>query len=261
MVEDYISRAEAYLTGDCVKRERYKVIKAKRYKTSTNDLFDKQWNKYTSYFLDETSIRWALMDDSQVKTFNCDITITRHGVRFNYQPVDYCPALEGRKFIISVLPTNLSKMDLYATEDFIDSVTGASYERGQYVTTLVSMRDLPAAERQQLVFKGNNQKKQLARKLKEKLLETALLQFPDLIPIVNTFITVDGKALDVRKQLLAKMHSITEHTPLNSIADFIRTECTALSEDKSTTELTYEEANKKGNDSLDLTIEGEDWEL
>lgn len=253
IVEEYIVNAEAYLTGDCVNRLRKRVIKSTALKTSTIDLFDKFRNQYQPYFLDEKSIRWALMDDTQVKTFNGSISLYHSGVRFNYHDESYNPALEGRKFIISILPTNLSKMDLYATEDFIDTHTGVSYERGQYVTTLQSMRDLPMSERQQLVFKGNAQKRQLARKLKEKLLDTALLQFPDLIPIVNTYITVNGEALDMRKQLLARMNRINETTPLNSIAEYIRHEVTAIS---SGTELTYE--GEEDLEAIKLTIEGQE---
>ena len=253
IVEEYIGKAEAYLTGDCINRLRKKVIKSTALKTSTIDLFDKFSNQYQPYFLDEKSIRWALMDDTQIKTFNGSISLYHAGVRFNYQDESYNPALEGRKFIISLLPTNLSKMDLYATEDFVDTHTGASYERGQYVTTLQSMRDLPMSERQQLVFKGNAQKKQLARKLKEKLLDTALLQYPDLIPIVNTYITINGEALDMRKQLLARMHKINETTPLNSIAEFIRQEVTSIS---SGTELTY--VGEENLEAMRLTVDGEE---
>lgn len=253
IVEEYIEKAEAYLTGDCINRLRKKVIKSKALKTSTSDLFEKMWNKYQPYFLEEKSIRWALMDDTQVRTFSGRISLNRFGIRFDYHPSEYCPALEGRKFIVSILPTNLSKMDLYATEDFVDTHSGAIYERGQYVTTLHSMRDLPASEKQKNVFKHNTQKKQLARKLKEKLLDTALLQFPDLIPIVNTYITVNGEALDMRNQLLARMNRINETTPLNSIAEFIRQEVTAIS---SGTELTYDGDEDK--DAIKLTIEGQE---
>lgn len=253
IVDEYIAKAEAYLTGDCITRLRKKVIKSTAYKTSILEFFEKCQIKYQPYFLDEKSIRWALMDDTQIKTFNGNISLYHAGVRFNYHPADYNPALEGRKFIISILPTNLSKMDIYATEDFIDTHTGASYERGQFVATLNSMRDLPMSERQQLVFKGNTQKKQIARKLKEKLLDTALLQFPDLIPIVNTYITVNGEALDMRKQLLARMNKITEATPLNSIAEFIRQEVTAIGNG---TELTYE--GEEDTEVIKLTIEGQE---
>jgi hypothetical protein len=254
IVEEYISKADAYLTGDCVNRERRKVIKSKMYKTSTNDLFEKFWNKYTGWFPDEKTIRWALMDETQIKTYNGKISLNRSGVRFDYQPADYCPALEGRKFILAILPTNLAKIDLYATEDFVDTVTGESFERGKYVTTLFSTRDLPSSERQQLVFKSNTQKKNLAKKLKEKLLETALLQFPDLIPIVNTYITINGEALDMRKQLLARMNSINENTPLNSIAEFIRHEVEVIS---GGTELTYDGIDEDIF-AMKLTVEGEE---
>lgn len=253
IVEEYIAKADAYLTGDCVNRLRKRVIKSEAYKISTNDLFDKYHRNYTVYSLNEKAIRWALMDDTQIKTYNGKIGIYRLGVRFDYQPDDYRPELEGRNFIVSILPTNLSKIELYAAEEFINTATGEQYERGQFVCTLHSMRDLPAQERQQLVFKGNSQKRQLARKLREKLLDTALLQFPDLIPIVNTYITVNGEALDMRKQLLSRMNKITEATPLNSIAEFIRKEVSAINVG---TELTYEGVEAAGG--MKLTVEGEE---
>lgn len=257
LVEEYIAEADAYLTGDCVNRTRRKVIKGKMYKTSTNSLFDKFYNQYTPYFLDEKSIRWALMDDTQVKTFRGKISIAYKGVRFDYLPTGYQPALEGRKFVTGILPTNRSKIDLFATEDFVDPLTGESFERGKYVTTLSSIRDLPVSERQQLVFKSNTQKMNLAKKLKEKLLETALLQFPDLIPIVNTYITVDGKALEIRSQLLKRMDKINETTPLNSIAEFIRHEVINITEQAAGGVLTYDDNDCDPN-ALKLTVEGEE---
>lgn len=255
LVSEYISKADAYLTGDCVSRVRRKVIKSKMHKISINDLFEKFWNEYKAWYPSEKTIRWALMEDTQIKTFSGKISINKNGVRFDYQPADYCPALEGRKFIISTLPSNLAKIDLYATEDFVDTSTGESYERGKYVTTLHSTRALPASERQKQVFRNNTQKKNLARKLKEKLLETALLQFPDLIPIVNTYITVNGEAIDMRKQLLSRMNSINENTPLNSIAEFIRNEAETISNG---TELTYNGIDEDKSEVMKLTVEGEE---
>lgn len=253
LVEEYISKADAYLTGDCVNRVRRKVIKGISYKTSINDLFEKHFKEFVPFEMDERSIRWALMDDSQVRSFKGRISVNRNGVRMDYQPADYCPALEGRKFITSVLPTAPSVMDLYAAESFIDNITGESFERGQYVTTLYSVRSLPDWEKQQLVYKGNLQKKNLARKLREKLLETALLQFPELIPIVNTHITIDGNAMNVRKRLLARMDKINENTPLNSIAEFIRHEAESISTGAG---LTFNESTEES--PIKLTIEGEE---
>lgn len=253
IVEEYVKSAEAYLTGICVNRIRNKVIKSKLHKLSTSELFNKFFNKYEPYYLSEQSLRWALMDDTQIKTYDGRIRIYREGVRFDYQAADYLPALEGRKFIISMLPTNLSKMDLYATEDFIDPHTGESYEKGQYITTLDSMRELPDEELQQRVFKSRKQAMQYARKTKERLLDMALAQFPDLLDIINTQIKVNGAAIDVRKKLLERMSAITEATPLNTIAEFIREESVNISEGK-TIELTTTES-----DSMSLTIDGEEW--
>ncbi|MBL8008641.1 MAG: hypothetical protein JNJ56_14055 [Ignavibacteria bacterium] len=230
LVEEYIEKANAYLTGDCINRTRDRVIKSKKYRVSIADLFDKQMQSYEPYMLNDQSLRYALMDDTMIKTYSGGISLYRDGVRFTYSDVDYNASLEGRKFIIAMLPTNQSKIDLYATEDFTDTNTGAEYHRGQLVTTLYSMRELPTAERQKSVFKYRKQAMQHARAVKEKLLDSALAQFPELLPLVNTHITIDGEALDVRKKLLKKMETVTESTPLTSIASFIKTEVAAIQE-------------------------------
>ncbi len=255
IVNEYIAKAEAYLTGDCVNRIRRRVIKAKLYKTSTVDLFNKFMNSYKRFDVNQRWMRWALREEN-IKTFNGKISMIHHGVTFHYQPADYCAAFEGRKFIISSLPTNLSSIDIYAAEDFIDVSTGVIYERGKFVATLQSMRELPMTERQRLVFKANTQKKQLARKLKEKLLESALLQFPDLLAIVNTHITINGEALDIRKELLKRMSHINEATPLNSIAEFLRHEVEVIREDIKCEALTFNDNDD--DNAIKLTVDGEE---
>lgn len=250
LVEEYIEKANAYLTGDCINRTRDRVIKAKRYRVSIADLFDRQMQSYEPYMLNDQSLRWSLMDDTMIKTYEGGISLYREGVRFTYSDTDYNSSLEGRKFQIAMLPSNQSKMDLYATEDFVDTNTGEEYHRGQLVTTLYSMRELPSAERQKSVFKYRKQAMQHARAVKEKLLDSALAQFPELLPLVNTHITIDGEALDVRKNLLKRMESVTESTPLTSIASFIKTEVAAIAENVTkglTFDLAEEPEEESGN--------------
>lgn len=198
-------------------------------------------------------MRWAMMNDETVRTYKGKISIIREGVRIDYIDADYNPVLEGRDFIIAMLQNDMSKMDLYATSDFTDTMTGVSYERGAFVTTIYSMRELPCAETQKIAFKKRKQAGQHIRKSKEKLLEFALAQFPELMPLVNTHITVDGAALDVRKQLLKRMDGITASTPPASIAAFIRDNVASITEN--VTALTFEAGAEPESNSLTFTGE------
>jgi len=262
LVEEYIRSAESYLTGDCLNRKRDRVIKSAKHRASIAELWNKHSADYEPYHLSEESLRWALMDDSQVKTYKGQISVTRGGVTFNYTAADYLPCLEGREFIVSMLPTDLSKMDIYATEDFIDTHTGAVYEKGRYVATLHSMRALPNADLQEMVFKKRKQAAKHAREMKAKLLDAAIAQFPELLDIVNTRITVDGEALDMRRRLLERMKGITESTPLGSIAEFIKAECGEIAEGRPAMELTTNsESTEIINENAILTIEGREWKM
>ncbi len=261
LVSEYISSAEAYLTGDCLKRKRDRVFQATKQRASIAEMWNKFSTNYEPYFLTEESLRWALMDDTQIKNYKGKISITRKGVSFNYTAGDYMPCLEGRNFIISMLPTDLSKMDIYATENFIDTYTGAMYEKGQYVATLHSMRTVPNSELQEMVYKKRKEAGKHQREMKAKLLDAALAQFPELLAIVNTRITIDGEALDVRKKLLERMNGITDTTPLGSIAEFVKNECAEITTGKPVMELTTSKSTESQIKESTLTIEGMEWKL
>lgn len=263
IVEEYIKSADAYLTGDCIARKRNRVIKSTRHKASIGELFTGFSGSHQPYFLSEQSLRWALMDDTQVKKYQGGIKMYRSGVRFNYTDAGYNPSLEGREFIISMLPTDMSRMDLYATEDFTDTYTGAEYEKGQYVCTLQSMNSVPNAELQKTVMKKRKESAKHARMTKEKLLDAALAQFPELQEIVNIHITYDGEAIDVRRRLIERMNDITQSTPLGSIAEFIKTEVAEISIGKAKVELTTTESTESTESQTNkaLTIEGREWKM
>lgn len=261
LYSEYASSAEAYLTGDCLNRKRDRVVKGIKHRISIAEMWDKYSASYEPYFLAEESLSWALMDDTQIKQYKGKISITRKGVTFNYTDAGYNPSLEGRHFIISMLPTDMSKMHLYATEDFTDTYTGAHYDKGQYITTLHSMRAMPNSELQEMVFKKRKESAKHARLTKEKLLDAALAQFPELQEIVNTHITYDGEAIDVRKRLIERMNDITQSTPLGSIAEFIKTECAEISTGKPRVELTTTELTESETKESTLTIEGMEWKL
>ena len=229
--------------------------------TSFGELYESFSKSYQPYFLSEQSLRWALMDDTQIRHYNGGITLHKNNVRYTYTDQDYNPALEGRDFIVSMLPTDMSRMDLYATEDFVDRYTGAEYEKGQYVCTLQSMNSVPNAELRKIAVKKRKESAKHARLTKEKLLDAALAQFPELQEIVNTHITYDGEAIDVRKRLIERMNDITQSTPLGSIAEFIKTECAEISTGKPRVELTTTELTESETKESTLTIEGMEWKL
>lgn len=256
LVTEYISSADAYLTGDCIKRKRDRVINSAKRHASIADLWNDLSKSCEPYFLSEESLRWALMDDTQIRKYNGSIRITRQGVSFDYIAGDYMPALEGREFITAMMPTDMSRMDIYATENFVDHHTGAMYEKGQYVATLHSMRAMPAAELQERVFKSRKEAGKHARMMKAKLLDAALAQFPELIAMVNTRITIDGEALDVRKKLLERMNGVTESMPIGSIAEYIKGQCAEIATGKPAMELTNNESTDNNSESLTLTVEG-----
>lgn len=256
LVSEYISSANAYLTGDCIKRKRDRVINSAKRHASIADLWNDLSKSCEPYFLSEESLRWALMDDTQIRKYNGSIRITRQGVSFDYITGDYMPALEGREFVTAMMPTDMSRMDIYATENFVDHHTGAMYEKGQYVATLHSMRAMPAAELQERVFKSRKEAGKHARMMKAKLLDAALAQFPELIAMVNTRITIDGEALDVRKKLLERMNGVTESMPIGSIAEYIKGQCAEIATGKPAMELTNNESTDNNSESLTLTVEG-----
>lgn len=261
LVSEYINSADAYLTGDCIARKRNRRINAAMKNTSFGELYESFSKSYQPYFLSEQSLRWALMDDTQVKTYQGGIVLHKNNVRYNYTDQGYNPALEGRDFIVSMLPTDMSRMDLYATEDFVDRYTGAEYEKGQYVCTLQSMNSVPNAELRKIAVKKRKESAKHARLTKEKLLDAALAQFPELQEIVNTHITYDGEAIDIRKRLIERMNDITQSTPLGSIAEFIKTECAEISAGKPRVELTITESTESETKESALTIEGMEWKL
>jgi len=240
--EQYKKSLENYLFGFYETRERRKVIDGKRIRISIRDLFNSYWKNWNKNQISDTVLRYAYSCNDVKKFDNNRISLIRNGEVYYYTPKDALPpAFNNRKYIIAYMPNDYSKIDLYATTNIVDSITGWQVAKGEYVTTLYNLRELPNEEKLLRVNKLNHQinkyHKQIAKVIAEK---TALVNDVEF----NSVIGANGKVSGELRKKERKIKQLIENAmPIEKIEEVIASS-QAVSKTNEITEADWAELDK-----------------
>ena len=169
LIEEAINRYDDYFMHMCQRRPRKRGIKGiekwldETGRISIATLFENYRRDYTPDHIDIKTLRAAYMkiDDRPRRFIN---SIKYQGDW--YMPLEVqSPSLNGRKYFIAWLPFERQTIDLYAAENFMDTVFGVEYSKGDYVCSLTSQSALSPDERKAKVSKINRETRKLVRSL------------------------------------------------------------------------------------------------
>lgn len=138
--EDYKKRFEAYLTGFYIERPRTRKTKDGIIRISIKNYFEKEMLTYTPQPVDKTRLRYAVTSEEVIKKFENNLRFKG----FSFMPSEAQPfSFYNRKFKVIYNPADLTEIDLYALEAFVNEDTGEFVERGQHVVTLYNLEADP----------------------------------------------------------------------------------------------------------------------
>jgi transposase InsO family protein len=172
MINEAVSRYENYITGFFMDRPRKREISGIEHLTdntgrvSMRVLWEHFWNAYEIKPVTDRQLRYAYMKYDSIKKFS--------GYVLKYKNEQYIPeddthfsiALfnDSYEYTIAYNPEDLNRIDLYASQDIIDRISGLYLAKGDYVCTLVSLTSLPVGDKRRKVTTYN---KRINKQIKE----------------------------------------------------------------------------------------------
>ncbi len=241
-LQDYDKKYSEYIHGWYETRLRTRTINGKKQEINIRDYFNKMWQTFNIKPIPNRAIRYALQREKLV-TYKGFFNLNIEGYNSDYIPdpesFGYA-ALPGsfirRRFKLLYNPNNLASVDLYAAETIHDKIIGLCYNEGDYICTLLSVREL-GQRKQEYVAKHNSARTKLARQLAVQLLPK------DVMTEVNKA----GQLEDKPKEFIKKLTKIIrDEQPLNKIAVEV-------------TNRIKEENRSFSNEELDEIINGKEY--
>ncbi len=246
-IEEAKKQYDNYVNGYYLERPRTRDIKdipphlldnSKRISIKT--LYDYYYRTYEKKPVTDIQLRYAYMKYDLVKSFR-NFYIT-------YKKEVYLPVTEvslvlndpSYKYIIATDPTDLNKIDMYAAQDILDSMTGEYFKKGDYVCTLESLAMLSSNEKKAKVSIYN---KRINKAYKE-LANNYRAKFATQKDLVNSVVSDNG-LIDIAKEQTKQVEKILKSSvPVQKIELALDRAQQSITEEPEFTESSMNELNE-----------------
>lgn len=210
--EEYDRLFRQYIGGYYETRPRTRIINGKRELISIRDYWDREMESYAIKPLDERVLRYAMMIEKELTIKTGVLNISIEGYVNDYLPVNNYstlpPSFYNKRFKILYSPADLSNIDLYAMEEFIDRVDGLDIKAGDYICTLASVGKVD--EKSMMISKYNNNVVKEIKKMAVKVINV------DTDSVINQ----DGRVIDTPKLFRRELNRIiSEEKPMQKIIE------------------------------------------
>jgi len=197
-VGQFVESMGYYLQNMYETRERQRSTYGKQMRMSIRQNFDEEYSRYEINAVDPKLMRFAYMKEKLVQYKNST---------FKFKGEFYLPDVplpltaNKKKFTVAYNPNNLNSIDIYATVQIVDVMTGVYYDEGDFVCTCSRVRTLATSDRQALVVKNNQHRTKAVKEVVKLFLDGMILENPHLKNAINSRVQVDGKIVNVRMKL------------------------------------------------------------
>jgi hypothetical protein len=226
-VPEFCKVFEHYLNNFYLDRPRDMIVSDKT--ISIREFYNQCMETYIPIKADEKLMRYAFMRNETVKMSLVDFKF-KGEYYIPKNPIAHCFAKKTLR--VAYNPLNMQEVDLYSSGYFVDTLTGAIYNDGDYIVTCTLTRKLAKDDRQELVSLNNRDfKKNLAR-LADDHIDKFIIMNPHLRDSINSTVNANGKIINTRKKIKAEVKRMLEHgAPLENIGKTIMYEATVNSVD------------------------------
>lgn len=209
-IETAKKQYDIYVNGYYLERPRTRDIKAlpphlldNTKRVSIKTLYDHYYRTFEKRPVTDIQLRYAYMKHDTVKSFkNFYITFKKEV----YLPVtDVSLVLNDPSFryLIAYDPSDLNRIDMYAAQDILDSMTGEFIAKGDYVCTLESLAMLDSNEKKARVNVYNKK----INKAYRELANNYRAKFATQKDMVNTVVSDNG-LIDIAKEQTKQVEKI-----------------------------------------------------
>ena len=219
-LEEFVSSLDNYINDFYQNRPRTRKINGKNTTISIKEYFEKSWLSWEPALVDAQELRYAYMKEfPTVKEFRNELTFKGE----TYTPHDqYLPmCFNGKKYKIAHNPNDLTQIDLYATRRFVNPESGELINPDDFVITLYRTRSL--ANKQESIIKQNKIHKKRIREVAESFIDNAAGSSAELLDMVNSQVTDNGKIKHTRKAIVKSvMNEIGSVVPEARVKEIIK---------------------------------------
>ncbi|MCS7054089.1 MAG: hypothetical protein NZM09_10205, partial [Ignavibacterium sp.] len=208
--EEYDRLFRQYIGGYYETRPRIRIINGKRELISIRDYWEREMKDYVIKPLDERVLRYAMMREKEITIKAGVLSISIEGYVNDYLPENNYSTLPtsfyNKRFKIMYSPDDVSRVDLYALENFVDRVDGLEVKAGDYICTLRAISK--ADEKAMIVSKHNKAVEKATKKIAIKIMEAE----------TDSVINQDGRIIDAPKLIKREVSKIiSEEQPIQKI--------------------------------------------
>lgn len=206
-IKEFIQQFDDYMEGFYQTNTRTRTDNYVQCEISIREDFEKRYLSFQKSHIKPIDLRKAYSESVIKRMGYQSLLFGKRGLFNPSLSSPLHPVLCDRNYLVHYLPTDLSEIDIYATEDILIQQTGEYYTKGQLVATLYNQIGKVSAEKQRLTQVLKKKMTKAVKQLTESTVDVAIAKdVHAFAPELNQ----KGQLIDTRRELVDKVSSVIE---------------------------------------------------